>query len=251
MFGLLGAFILGLFHVGENVYGSRQSKVLKEDAIYRNQNKISYNGTYNDYYNRERDIATNQLVTRKLINGDEWIYSTKGYPIRNVTEARRDDEYIKRVAEVPVGTKAVLYTSWTKTNSPIKEDDGNRYPTRVVGLIFKDIKTGDLYFERRITWGIKDLDPGPSRLSTTEMSKYGVCFFYIDTKNGRIVSVADRSLKNYIQGENKDRIDEFIEHFNEEQDAGGWKLRYQKRRDEELGYSSVVISPKKMFYCEF
>ena len=236
MFGL----IYGLF-VGTGLFGHKIKTDIydineREKAKFKRDYGMNRAGVYTDYKGRTRDIDTGELrMVWPDKYGDVWVEDFKGNKLRNITQERLMDEAKERSMKAPED-RAVEYAFWGWSDSKRKLDQ--HYP--IMGDIFIDVRTGELYVTRTIEWFVENGYRGNS-ISDYSKSKHltkKMAEFYMRLSDAMLVDVSDKYKKmekigNWITSEKE--IKNFIEFFNEKQNqVGSWYNAYDYERINEL-----------------
>lgn len=226
--------MFGLVYLITNLLGvaisggkrSIENSHFKEQGWKRYNNKTDLGRhTYYDGEGRERDLTSNDIMFTYKKDGDLYIENTKTFEVRNLTEEKNTLE-IKEIKNSNPNLIAIFYKNWSHNQSGLKDSSGCGIP----GKVFKDINTGELYFERYITWRKTDFSKAGIR------GDYCGAYFYIKISDGKIVSISDLQIEENRENNCNEKYDDFISFFNSEQEKGGFVLRnrnkYAKGRDD-------------------
>lgn len=214
--------MFGLFYVFSEFIGLTVSgtKRMIDNMNYKEQGWERYNNktdmgshTYYDAEGKERDLTTNHIMFTYRHNGDTYIEDTKTFQVRNLSEERR----LKNIREIKKSNseiKAVFYKFWDHSNSELKDGEWG-----ISGNVYKDVNSGQLYFERYITWRRSDFTKAGIR------GDYCSAYFYLRISDGKIVSISDKQRELDKKNNMENDYDEFIRFFNSEQEKGGFIVR--------------------------
>ena len=224
MFGLIYAGIVGVTNAIGNLKNSIDDYDGKKRGIQRKANGGNTENIYFDHKGRIRDIQTNEFRDLRMKNGD-WILSDNNLNVlRNLSEEKRENEFLKLKNEADSDTKAVFYKHWSFNNTPIKIKS-----TRITGDVYRDVHTNELYIVRYIAWNRDDLSEKMEIIGENGLTRANMecADFYLNPNTAEIVDVTDQWKKKHKNAD-MDKINAFIEHFNNEQRKGGWKALARK-----------------------
>lgn len=225
--------MFGLFYTIANLIGISISGTKRaiDNEYYRQEGWKEYNEgrdhgthTYQDAQGRTRDLTTNHIMSIYRKNDDLYVKDLETQQVRNLSKEKR----IKKSEEIKRNNphiKAVFYKYWTYSNSELRYKSWG-----IPGTVFRDVHTGELYFERYIT------------MRKSDFSKKGIigdfdsAYFYLKISDGKIASVSDRQIEK--DPNSKDKYKDFIDFFNNEQDKGGFVARNRNEyaKDKEAFY---------------
>lgn len=215
--------MFGLFYMVANLIGVTVSGTKRaiDNSRYKDRGWEKYNNgndlgkhTYYDSEGKQRDLTSDHIMFTYRKDGDLFIEDTKTFKVRNLSEEKRKEE-IRNILSKEPDTIAVFYKYWNHSNSELKDETN----IGISGKVFKDIRNGQLYFERYITWQENDYSKAGVN------GNYKAAYFYLRISDGKIASVSDLQLSKDKENNIEADYDEFISFFNSEQEKGGFVVR--------------------------
>lgn len=226
MLGILYALFLGGAYTTGKIKNSIEDCEWKKFAIKEKREGRNKGNLYRDHKGIYRDLKTGQPRIKYWNKyGDACLADINGNNVRNVTRERIDEEWKKRCNEAVGNPKAVFYEYWNKKNSRLKENGA------ICDYVYKDIKTGELYFKKKIEWDIKTKE---YCYKISDRPAYAE--FYMKITDGTLVGVTDdwnKIQRNFNIVPNDQQIIEFILFFNQKQKEGGW-LHYCNHKKNQM-----------------
>ncbi len=139
MFGLLHAMYVALMTAGSGIKASYLNSKGKSRGMERRMNGENPANTYYDRKGFERDIDTDELRMRKVVNGDKVMTDLNGNIVCNFSKEQREKSMEKEMEE---GKRFVIYMHHADVRNhadlPQLKNDGN---------YLKDIVTGRIVVE--------------------------------------------------------------------------------------------------------
>lgn len=228
MLGLLYGMFVGVGLIGNKIKTDIVDIQTRDKAKLLHTYGMNRAGVYTDSRGRTRDLETGKLVVVYPDKyGDVWVEDFKGNKLRNITQERLINEVQKKAEQFPEN-RAVKYTSWYNNNSKMQLD--GKYP--VVGIIYKDIHSGELYITREIKWFAENgyRENSITKHSEREKLTRKKAEFYMKLSDGMLVDITDNYKSEIKTGDyvpTQDEITNFIAFFNEKQNqVGGWYNAY-------------------------
>lgn len=220
MFGLLYGLFFGGAYAASKISESIEDSQWKKHAIEEKNAGRNTENLYRDHKGIYRDLFTHQPRVQYVNKyGEACLSDIHGNTVRNLSEEKKNNEWIQRLKESDEGVKAVFYEYWTKVNSRLREDGP------ICGNVYKDVRTGELYFERTIIW-----DPVTFKQSNLLNPQAMVSKFYMRISDGTLAGRSDdweeayeNRYKDTFLKPTEAQAEEFILFFNEKQKNGGWR----------------------------
>lgn len=219
MLGILyWIFAGGAMLVGKHI-DTNNDIAARRNAIEFQKKGMNRAGTYIDHNGRTKDIKTGEARVVWPDEHDEvWVRDVYGKKLRNLTQEKKIEAWQEKVAKCPE-RKAVYYDIWSRRSSKVR---GKSPFDVVVGRVYKDTQTGELYLPRRISWNPTTNNKPKSTNFSNEPGVYAS--FYMRVTDGTLVSLKD-DWQEDCKGENcanSEQIDAFMKYFNQKQREGGW-----------------------------
>lgn len=212
MFGIICASIMGAGLIGFGIKNSINSNWLRDEAKRDTSNLC--NVVYYDAEGKLRDIKTNTQLFLGTKDGDDVYWDINHNVYHNMTKLRKTQWERE---------KTIKDAAYADEHNGEYYKVGYDFHKKRLGCKYKRYGLNvPFYVKRKITWNKDNTSYYCSTSHEIPVSFY----FYMDIKTGLIDGLdlgSDILIEKYKN--NKDSIDNFVNYFNKEQEAGGWMKR--------------------------